>query len=149
MLKDKDIGFILHRAAMSAKCNFSNELNEFGITPGQLMVLKEIYHHQENTAAIGLSPACISAGLEFDRPTVSGIIDRLEAQEWVVRLINPNDKRSFHIRLTDKAMSKLNGLEEISTKNQVTILKGFTEGEIVTFKNHLLRVIDNFKEMEE
>jgi DNA-binding MarR family transcriptional regulator len=149
MLKDKEIGFILLRAAMSAKCNYSNKLNEFGITPGQLMVLKEIYHHQKNTADIGLSPACIAAGLESDRPTISGIIDRLEAQEWVVRLINTNDKRSFLIRLTDKAMSKLNVLEEISSENQFTILKGFTEEEIVTFTSYLLRVTDNFKEMDE
>lgn len=149
MLKDKDIGYILHKAAMSAKCNFSNKLNESGITPGQFMVLKEIYYYQKDTADLGLAPACIAARLDCDRPTISGVIDRLEAQGWAERLLNPDDKRSFLIRVTDKAMDKLNELEEISTKNQITILKGFTEEEISIFKNYLLRVADNFKETEE
>lgn len=149
MLKDKDIGYILHKAAMSAKCNFSNKLNESGITPGQFMVLKEIYYYQKDTADLGLAPACIAARLDCDRPTISGVIDRLEAQGWAERLLNPDDKRSFLVRVTDKAMDKLNELEEISTKNQITILKGFTEEEISIFKNYLLRVADNFKETEE
>ncbi len=149
MLKDKDIGYILHKAAMTAKCNFSNKLNESGITPGQFMVLKEIYYHQKDTADLGLAPACIAASLDCDRPTISGVIDRLEAQGWAERLLNPDDKRSFLIRVADKAIDKLNELEEISNKNQITLLKGFTEEEIIIFKNYLLRVADNFKEKEE
>ncbi len=149
MLRDKEIGYILHKAAMLAKCNFSNKLNESGITPGQFMVLKEIYYHQRDTADLGLAPACIAARLDCDRPTISGIIDRLEAQGWAERLLNPDDKRSFLIRITDKAMDKLKELEELSAENGNTILKGFTEEEIVTFKNYLLRVANNFKETEE
>lgn len=146
MLKDKDIGYILHRAAMSAKCKFSYQLNEIGITPGQFMVLKEIYNHQKETSETGMAPACIADRLQFDRPTMTGIIDRLEAQEWAVRTVNPRDKRSCLILLTDKALDKLKQLDEISVENEQRILKGFEEEEKETLKNYLLRVIDNFKE---
>lgn len=148
MLKDKEIGFILHKAAMLAKNNFSNKLNVLGITPGQFAVLKEISYHQKETIDSGLSPASISDRLECDRPTISGIIDRLEAQEWVKRINHPNDKRSFLIKVTDKARDKFKELEEISTENKDMILNGFTEEEINTFESLLLRVVDNFKEME-
>ena len=147
MLKDKEFGYILHKAAMLAKCNFTNKLNMIGITPGQFLVLKEIYYDQKNSLDSGLSPACIAAGLECDRPTISGIVDRLEAQEWVQRVDNPDDKRSTFVKVTDKAMDKLKELEEISSENQNTILNGFTEEEIHTFKDYLLRVVDNFKNL--
>ena len=149
MLEDKDIGFILHRAAMSAKCKFSCKLNEFSITPGQLMVVKEIFKHQSETGESGLSPASIAERLQFDRPTVTGIIDRLEAQEWAERVINPKDKRSCLIKITDKALDKLKLLEEINLVNQNKILNGFNEEEKTSFKNYLLRVIDNFMEPQD
>lgn len=149
MLKDKDIGYILHRADMSAKCSFSNKLNEVGVTPAQFMVLKEIYKHQKETSEAGLAPACIADRLQFDRPTMSGIIDRLEAQEWAQRVVNPRDKRSCLIVITDKALDKLKQLDEICFQNQKMILEGFTKEEKDSFKNYLLRVIGNFKETEE
>lgn len=146
MMGDKEVGYILHKAAMLSKYNFTNKLNGIGITPGQFIVLKEIYYHQKNTADIGLSPAAIADRLQSDRPTISGIIDRLEAQEWVERLDNIQDRRSFLIRITDKAEDKIKQLEDISTENSSATLKGFTEEEIISFKNFLLRVIDNFRD---
>lgn len=149
MLEDKEIGYILHKAAMFSKNNFTNKLNSFGITPGQLTVLKEIFYHNGNTTETGLSPACIADRIECDRPTVSGMIDRLEAQEWIVRFLNPEDKRSCIIQVTDKAKDSLKELEEIRNENQDIILKSFTEEETVMLKKLLLRVINNFKEIEQ
>jgi MarR family transcriptional regulator for hemolysin len=146
MLKNKGIGYILHRAAMSAKGKFSCQLNEIGVTPGQFMVLKEIYNHQKETSETGMAPACIADRLQFDRPTMTGIIDRLEAQEWAVRTVNPRDKRSCLILLTDKALDKLKQFDEISVENEHRILRGFEEEEKEALKNYLLRVIDNFKD---
>ena len=143
-MKDKDIGYILHKAAMSAKCNFSNKLNVLGITPGQFTVLKEIYYYQQNNINLGLSPASIAARLEIDRPTASGIIDRLEAQGWVERLDNPDDKRSYIIIATEKTVDKLQELEAIHFESVNTIVKGFTKEEIDSLKNLLLRVKANF-----
>lgn len=148
MLEDKEIGYILHKAAMVSKNNYSNQLNVLGITPGQFTVLKEIYYHNENTTELGLAPACIADRLECDRPTISGIIDRLEAQGWIVRLQHPDDKRSFLIQVTDKAKDNLIELNEINKENQNMILNGFTEEETILLKCYLLRVINNFKGME-
>lgn len=149
MLEDKEIGYILHKAAMISKNNFTNILSSFGITPGQVTVIKEIFYHNGNTAETGLSPACIADRMECDRPTVSGMIDRLEAQEWIVRFLNPEDKRSCIIQVTDKAKDSLKELEEIQKENQEIILKNFTEEEKAMFKKFLLQVINNFKELEQ
>lgn len=142
---NKDLGYLLHKAAMVAKCNFSNQLNAFGITPGQFAVLREIYYCKKDKINSGISPACIAAKLEIDRPTASGIIDRLEAQGWVKRLDNPDDKRSFIIIATEKAVIKLKELEAISLESNKTIVNGFTNEEVDNFRSYLLRVKANFE----
>ncbi|MBP1927160.1 MarR family transcriptional regulator for hemolysin [Sedimentibacter acidaminivorans] len=148
MLKDKDIGYILHKVSMLAKNNFSNKLNAIGITTGQFAVLKDLYYYQKKATDSGLSPACIAARLECDRPTISGVIDRLESQGWVERFDNPDDRRSVLIKVTDKAVGKLEELEKMHSENRNTIVKGFSEEEVNDFRNYLLRVVNNLKEMQ-
>jgi MarR family transcriptional regulator for hemolysin len=148
MFEDRDIGHILHKTAMASKNYYTNQLNAYGITPGQFTVLKVIYNHQQNSCNLGISPACIAERLECDRPTISGIIDRLEAQEWIIRRHNPDDKRSFLIQLTDKTLGTLKELERINKENLDVILKGFTQEEASSFQNYLLRVINNYKEKD-
>lgn len=138
----KDIGYILHKVAMLAKSNFSNKLNDIGITPAQFSVLKVIHYCQEDN--INSSPASIADCLEIDRPTASGIIDRLEAQGWVKRLDNPIDKRSFIIIATEKAVNKFEEIEAISCESFTTMVSGFTQEEIVSLRNLLLRVKANY-----
>ncbi len=148
MLKDKDIGYILHKVSMLAKNNFSNKLNAIGITTRQFAVLKDLYYYQKKELDSGLSPASIAERLECDRPTISGIIDRLENQGWVERFDNPDDKRSVIIKVTNKAIDKLQELEKMHSEYRDTIVKGFTEEEINDFRNYLFRVVNNLKEMQ-
>lgn len=148
MLKDKDIGYILHKVSMLAKNNFSNKLNAIGITTRQFAVLNDLYYYQKKELDSGLSPANIAERLECDRPTISGIIDRLENQGWVERFDNPDDKRSVIIKVTNKAIEKLQELENMHSEYRGTIVKGFTEEEINDFRNYLFRVVNNLKEMK-
>ncbi len=143
MILDNDIGYILHKAAMMSKYNLTNNLSAYNLTPGQFTVLKVISYNNQNE---GLSPAVIAEKLDCDRPTISGIIDRLEAQGWIIRLPNQEDKRSYIIKLTENANSVLSYLEEIKEANNNILLKGFKEEEAILFKNYLLRGIDNFKD---
>ncbi len=148
MFEGKDIGHILHVADMTAKNRLTNQLDGYGITPGQYAVLKEIYYHSED-GNNGLSPACIADRIHCDRPTISGIIERLEAQGWIVRLRNSEDKRSVIIQVTDKTIAHMPEFDEIFQDNRSIILNGFTKEEEDAFKNFLLRVIHNFKNIED
>lgn len=143
MILDNDIGYILHKAAMISKNTLTNNLCAYNLTPGQFTVLKAI---SDSNQQAGLSPAVIAEKLDCDRPTVSGIIDRLETQGWIMRLLNPDDKRSYIIQLTEKSNHILSHFEEIKEANNNILLKGFREEEAILFKNYLLRVIDNFKD---
>lgn len=143
MLKDKSLGHILHKAAMFSKCNFSNLLSNEGLTPSQFRVIKDIYTCSKEQSNSLLTPACIAKRLHKDRPTISGIIERLESQGWVERIKNPEDKRSCIIILSQKAKSQIPELDKLSVENVSAIVEGFSEEERVLFKRYLLKVIDN------
>jgi DNA-binding MarR family transcriptional regulator len=47
-------------------------------------------------------PAGIASMLRVSRSTVTGAIDRLESKGYLERRINPEDRRSFRLALTDE-----------------------------------------------
>ncbi|AIG28214.1 MarR family winged helix-turn-helix transcriptional regulator [Brevibacillus laterosporus] len=65
---------------------FTQELVESGITKPQIMVIHQV---KENPKTIGE----ISKSLELSYSTVSGIIDRLEKANLVIRKRDHNDRR--------------------------------------------------------
>ncbi|MFZ7119592.1 MAG: MarR family winged helix-turn-helix transcriptional regulator [Eubacteriaceae bacterium] len=143
MFKDKSLGYILHKAAMFSKCNFSNLLSNEGLTPSQFRVIKDIYICSKEQSNSLLTPACIAKRLHKDRPTISGIIERLESQGWIERIKNPEDKRSCIIILSQKAKSQIPKLEKLSIENDNDLVEGFSEEEIALFRKFLLKVIYN------
>ncbi|QOS99086.1 MarR family transcriptional regulator [Brevibacterium sp. JNUCC-42] len=71
---------------------FTQELMKSGITKPQIMVIEQV---KENPRTIGE----ISKKLELSYSTVSGIIDRLEKANLVVRKRDHNDRRMVWVSL--------------------------------------------------
>jgi DNA-binding MarR family transcriptional regulator len=65
------------------------------LTPSQLLVLQEIEQRGETT------PSALSAALQFGQPTITNIVDRLEADALVTRERGSRDKRQIILRTTD------------------------------------------------
>lgn len=70
-------------------------LEEHGLSGPQLATLGVV------AAAGRLSPAAIAEHVHLSRPTVTGIVSRLEARGLVSRAPSPSDRRSVWIELTD------------------------------------------------
>ncbi|QDX91144.1 MarR family transcriptional regulator [Brevibacillus laterosporus] len=71
---------------------FTQELMKSGITKPQIMVIEQV---KENPRTIGE----ISKKLELSYSTVSGIIDRLEKANLVIRKRDHNDRRMVWVSL--------------------------------------------------
>lgn len=91
-----------------------------GLKPSEYKLLFTIRsakkHHRGD-----LSVSCLSKRLQVTAPSVTQIINRLEADGLVERRMDPNDRRSVHVMLTeageqvtekvlDAYLSKLQGL---------------------------------------
>jgi len=60
-----------------------------GLTPSQLLVLHEISNRDQAT------PSAIAQALQFSHATITSILDRLVALDFVQRQRNEKDKRRF------------------------------------------------------
>jgi DNA-binding MarR family transcriptional regulator len=87
-------GFLIRRAHQVSMALFAEECAAFDLTSVQFAAL----------TAIGANPDIdatrLSAIIVFDRSTIGGVLDRLEAKGWVTRGGTANDRRIKLLRLT-------------------------------------------------
>ena len=81
----------------------AQKVSELNLTSVQAMVLGFLTEEDQITSSE------LGKRTELDSATLTGILDRLEAAEFLERKSNPDDRRSIHIHLTPKGRAM--GLE--------------------------------------
>lgn len=96
------IFFQFAKANQLASRFLSQKVAELNLTPVQALVLR--FLHQEDQ----ITSSELGKKTGLDSATLTGILDRLEAADFIERKNNPDDRRSIHIHLTPKGneMSK-------------------------------------------
>ena len=101
-------------------------------------------HHHQCTAvqfaalhAIAKNPgadqATIAGLIAYDRATIGGVIDRLEARQLVSRSISKRDRRAKQLALTEKGNITLQAMMPVVEKLQADMLIGLSQSEQVEF----------------
>ncbi len=98
-LMHKSLGFEINRLAKTMKHIFNQEIEEYQLTVPQYIVLKIIYDGLQKD--IALTAADIADENCSDRPTITGIVQRLCKMGHVIKVSNPNDKRSSLLELNE------------------------------------------------
>ena len=114
-----DTGYLLMNISKQLKYNLNQVLNKKGITVQQWAVIQQLSLKDERTAVL------LSEALDMDKPTISGIIKRLEKKGLVIKTENPSDLRSQLISLTDSGYEILGECQAISEQilaNYLTVL---------------------------
>jgi DNA-binding MarR family transcriptional regulator len=88
----------LQAATHHATERVSHELAALGLTPGEINLLAQF------GARRALTVAELVGGTHQRPSTVTGILDRLERRGLTARAINPDDRRSFIVSLTDTGL---------------------------------------------
>jgi MarR family transcriptional regulator, lower aerobic nicotinate degradation pathway regulator len=87
-------GHLIRRAHQISTALFAEECAGLDLTPVQYAALVAIKVNPEVDATR------LSALIAFDRSTIGGVLERLEAKGWVLRTASPADKRVKLLRLT-------------------------------------------------
>ncbi|MBO0481921.1 MarR family winged helix-turn-helix transcriptional regulator [Candidatus Enterococcus courvalinii] len=114
-----DTGYLLMNISKQLKYNLNQALNTKGITVQQWAVIQQLFLKNEQTAVL------LSETLDMDKPTISGIIKRLEKKGFIIKTANPSDLRSHLISLTDtghEILAECQALSEQILANYLTIL---------------------------
>ena len=91
--------FLLAKAYQKAHANFKKRLISYGLTPIQHLILEALW--QEDAQSAG----DIGKKLVLDGATLSGVLERLTAGDWITKEPDPDDKRIIRIFLTEKCKS--------------------------------------------
>ena len=128
---DDCIIFLLAKAYQKAHGDFKKRLQSYGLTPIQHLVIEALW--QED----GLSAKDLGQKLIFDGATLSGVLDRLAAGDWVTKHPDPEDKRILRIFLTEKSRDLKPQLSQARDQTNEYLLQSFTLEERVLLKRLL------------
>lgn len=78
-----------------------------GLTPSQLLVLREIDSRMQPT------PSSVAAALQFSQATITSVVDRLVAAGFVTRQRSDRDKRQFILGATSAGREALSDAPDV------------------------------------
>jgi len=117
------LGYTLRRAQIRVFQDFEGEMNELGLTPGQLGALFLIEANR------GLSQSELGLALGIDRSSVVPLIDRMQKRGWVRRAARASDRRAHALELAPAGAAMLARLMPRLEAHENRIAAGLTAAE--------------------
>jgi DNA-binding MarR family transcriptional regulator len=102
------LGFMMLRVARSMKRALEIKLSDYGLTSSQFAVLAGLWDSD------GISLTELGRRLNFDNPTITGIVDRMEREEFLKRIRDDEDRRVIKVFLTRKGTRLKNVLPALA-----------------------------------
>ena len=137
---ENSIGFIINRTAKVLIHAFDQELrNKLDITFGQWKIIITLVNNDD-----GLSQKEIADKLGLEGPTIIPIIDKLEKDGFVKRMVDKNDRRNNRIFLTEKTISHLNLMINCALKIKEISIRDISEENISITKDTLEKMLNKY-----
>jgi DNA-binding MarR family transcriptional regulator len=129
------LAYLLARASHLVSREFHAHLRAAGLALPQWRVLASLADGDGRTigalARMALTP----------QPTMTKIVDRMEADGLVARAPAPADRRSTLVRITAKGRATVLPLIDRARRHEAEVLRGFSAGEAEALKGALARLI--------
>jgi len=136
LMPERDcIFFQFAKANQLASKFLSQKVSELNITSVQAMVLGFLDREDQITSS------ALGKRTELDSATLTGILDRLEAAEFIERRENADDRRSIRIHLTKKGKLMSREAKRVITEANSEFLEVLTEAQ----KKDLLGIINKLR----
>lgn len=129
-------GHLIRRAQQIAVAIFLEECAAEDLTPVQYAVLIAI---RDNP---GIDATRVSGLIAFDRTTISGVMERLEAKGFVQRQTNAADKRAKVVDITTEGKKLLRTVEPKVERAQQRILAPLSTEEQQALMSLLSKLVD-------
>ena len=130
----KEMCYKLNKSSMLYKRLMSKHLERLNITYAQLMVLRVI------DAEPGITAKEILMQMDTDKATLSGVISRLERDNYIYRVKNDKDGRVRNVYVSEGSEKLCEEVSVIESHCIEDLIQGVTDEEA----KHFLRVLDLF-----
>lgn len=139
-------GLLLAKVHQLSSRRFAKKLKHYGLdelNPAQGRILFVLW--QEDNLPISELAKRTSLG----KSTLTSMLDRLEAQGFVIRAPSPADRRAIFVRRTDKGESFREAFLAVSAEMIDEWYRGFAPDERQRFEESLRRILTNMQRGED
>lgn len=133
----KEMCYKLNKSSMLYKRLMSKHLERLNITYSQLMVLRVINREP------GITAKEILMQMDTDKATLSGVLSRLERDNYVYRMKNDTDKRVQNIYISEGSERLCEEVSLIENACIHDLVDGISQEEAEQFLQILDRFIEN------
>lgn len=133
----RTLGFLLKDVTRLYTRRFEERAQDLSLTLAQCKALSYLENNE------GVSQKRLAELTELDPMTLVRMLDRMEADGWVERRSDPDDRRARSLCLTARAKPILEHIAAIAKDTRAEALHGFTEEERTQLTRLLARVHDN------
>jgi DNA-binding MarR family transcriptional regulator len=112
----KSPGFLLRCANQFSVAIVAEHLTPLNLTTVQYATLVAV------NDSPGLDATRLSVLVDYDRPTLTGVIDRLEAKGLLMREADPNDRRARQLHLTPEGKRVLEEADRAAHESRDALL---------------------------
>jgi DNA-binding MarR family transcriptional regulator len=139
IIVENALGFWIHRVYQASRNEMYRSFREQGeeITPEQWAVLIRLWERDAR------SQSDLSEATFRDRPTMSRIVDSMEARGIIERHADESDARVRVVRLTRRGKDLKKKLVPVVEQIVKRMVSGIPEAELVTTRRTLRRLFDN------
>ena len=122
-------GHLIRRLNQIAVSVFQDHMQAqgFDLTPVQFAALQAL------GANPGIDQATLSGLIAYDRATIGGVVDRLEAKGLLARRVSRRDRRARELTLSPAGTALLQQVQPVVESLQDDILAGLDAGERAVF----------------
>lgn len=116
---------------------YREEIAHYGLTHGQFFMLVAVMEEE------GLLPSELAEKIAQDRPTTTGLLDRLAKDGWVERRPDARDRRTLRIFLTPHARKHRESVMKLFEDTNRRFVNRFTTQEWSQMQSFLSRLEQN------
>ena len=120
---DTSFHYLLAASAALFQRKVMAGLSDSGLTAGQPKVLDYLGLHD------GSMQKDIAAGCQIDPATLTGLLNRMEEKGLIQRRVQPGDRRSFHVYLTEQGRDRQRLVRRTLEQMGDEVLAGFSREE--------------------
>lgn len=115
---DQRLGFLMHDVSRLRRVVFDDFMRPLGVTRSQWWVLAYLSRHD------GMIQSDLADVLELGKAALGGLVDRLEASEFIQRRLDAADRRVKRIHLTPKGAQTVKKMRQLSHEMSERVLEG-------------------------
>jgi MarR family transcriptional regulator for hemolysin len=131
------LGFVIHDVARLMRWHFDRRAQEHGLTRSQWQVLAHLWRDD------GLQQKALAEQMDITAITLTGLLDRLERDGWVVRREDPDDRRAKRVYMTPKVEPVIDNIRKLGKEIRMQAIKGLNKDEQEQLLELLVRVRSN------